>query len=108
MLDLSTGPFPSNRKGEELAASLPPDYVELVRGGGPDGPEIDGIGVLTLDQVYVAGSHWMLAEMPDIGMLGVAVDGEDRDVWFLFYDGRPPHRLSPSFREALTKARSIE
>jgi hypothetical protein len=113
ILDVNTGPFPSDRKRDELAASLPPDYVDLVKAAGPTGPdEKDGIGVLTLDQVYLVTiegeQYWMLAEKPDIGMLGVRVEGDDRNVYFLFYDGPPPTPLSPSFREALEKARDID
>lgn len=111
VLAVKTGPFPSDRKRDKLAASLPADYVEIARGPA-DGLEQDGIGIMNLDEVYTvnpdSGEYWALAEKSDIGMLGVATEGGDRDVWFLYYDGRPPQRLSRSFREALEKARGID
>jgi hypothetical protein len=109
ILAVKTGPFPANRKHDALRASLPPDFAEME---GVDDPVDDRIGVLTADQVYTVTSegrtYWMLAEKTDIGMLGVPVEGDDRVVQFLFYDGRPPVRLSRSFKEAVAKARSIE
>lgn len=111
ILAVKTGPFPSDRKRDELAASLPADYVEIARGPS-DKLEQGGIGIMNLDQVYTvnleSGEYWMLAEKPDVGMLGVATEGDGRDVWFLYYDGREPRRLSPSFREALDKAQGLE
>ena len=110
ILGVKTGPFKSDLKRDELAASLPADYVEIA-GGPSDKLEKDGIGIMNLDQVYTvnldSGEYWLLAEKPDIGMLGVPTEGDGRDVWFLYYDGREPQRLSPSFREALEKARDI-
>lgn len=111
VLGVKTGPFKSDRKRDELAASLPADYVE-VAGGPSDKLEQDGIGIMNLDLVYTvnldSGEYWMLAEKPDIGMLGVPTEGDGRVVWFLYYDGREPRRLSSSFREALALARDIE
>jgi len=113
ILDVKTGPFPSDKKRDELAASLPQDYVDLVKAVGPTGPEEkNGIGILTLEQIYVVTiegeQYWMLAEKPDVGMLGVPTDESDRVVRFLFYDGRPSLALSASFREALEKAGDVE
>lgn len=111
VLGVKTGPFKSDLKRDELAASLPADYVEIA-GGPSDKLEQDGIGIMNLDMVYTvnldSGEYWLLAEKPDIGMLGVPTEGDGRDVWFLYYGGREPHRLSPSFRVSLEKARDIE
>lgn len=113
VLGVKTGPFPSDRTGEDLAYLLPPDYVELVRASGPGGLDFPGgIGVMRLDQVYMAnldgGQYWLLAEKPDIGMIGVPVEDGNRDIQFLFYDGRRAKTLSPSFGKALELARDIE
>jgi hypothetical protein len=111
VLGVKTGTFKSDRKRDELTASLPADYAEIA-GGPSDRLEQDGIGIMNLDQVYTvnldSGEYWMLAEKPDVGMLGVPTEGDGRVVWFLYYDGREPRRLSSSFREALALARDIE
>lgn len=109
ILGLKAGPFPSDRRGNDLAAALPADFAEAA--GRPDLGG-SGIDVLTLDQVYaatIAGElYWLLAEKPDCGMLGVPVEGDDRRVCFLFLDGRPARRLSVSFAEAVAKAAEME
>jgi hypothetical protein len=89
---------------EELVELLPSDYLELSRR-----PEFDArVSILPLEEVHStttdAGRFWVLAELPDFGVLGIPVDGEDKRIRLLFYDGRPPHPLSTSFAEALSQA----
>ena len=64
--------------------------------------------VFGLDEICSAsfedGRYWLLAEVPDVGMLGVRDQSADREVYLLFYDGRQALGLGNSFKDAVERA----
>lgn len=92
---------------EELQSLLPPDFMDVA--GDPSLPE--NISLFDLNEIYAStfdkGRFWLLAEIPDIGMLGVGCEGDDRQVHLLYYDGRRPLGLGTSLRRAMERAQEL-
>jgi len=61
--------------------------------------------VLSFDRIYdvkIEVSHyWILAEVPDLGLLGVKQRSSDRVLYFLPYGGEYPTNLGASLAKAL-------
>lgn len=74
----------------------PSDYEDLV---------LSNESVLQLDEIYDVGiasaQYWVLAEVPDLGLLGVERYSSDRVLYFLPYSGSDPTKLGTSLAEAL-------
>jgi hypothetical protein len=89
--------FPS-RNGPRVAG-LPVDYEGLV--------PLNRF-VLRLDEIYdvaiKSAWYWVVAEVPDLGLLGVEQYSSDRAVYLLPYSGEDPTKLGFSLAEALDKA----
>jgi len=103
---------PIKPRPEDLQTRLPPDYVEILEGAPLPASTSTNVSLLSLDQIYAStfeeGRFWLFAEIPDLGMLGVKVESDDRTIYLLFYDGRRGLGLGTSLREALERARDLE
>jgi hypothetical protein len=111
VIEVSTvreGPTLREPGPEELAKHLPEDYTSVIQDPALAAQFENDVSVLSPNEIYSATINgrqfWLLAELPDVGMLGVSAEGPDRQVYMLFYDDRAPLPLSRSFRDALTQA----
>jgi hypothetical protein len=102
---------PTKPTPEELQALLPADYAEVVREARSPASPTSDMSVLDLDEIYestfVEGRFWLFAEFPDTGMLGVKTQGEDRQIYLLFYDGRRALGLGDSLKDALNRMQQL-
>jgi hypothetical protein len=90
----------------EISCSLPDDYMALLECA--EGLSVGPIEILGLSQVYEVvmpdWNYYLIAELPRRGMLGVRMNGTDKDIWCLDYDGAPPWRkMGPSIEDAVRK-----
>lgn len=93
---------------EELQSLLPHDYIDVAarRSAVPA-----NVSLFDFEEIYAStleeGRFWLFAEVPDIGMLGVKSEGDDRQVYLLYYDGRRSLGLGTSLGRAMERVREL-
>ena len=93
IISVDTWARPIKPQQRELRALLPADYAEIAAATIPQSSPAYEAAILSLDEIYDAsfddGRYWLLAEIPDVGMLGVKDQGIAVGTRIT---ARPPHR----------------
>lgn len=88
-------------------SQLPADYLDILKSDFEQ-RRFTEAQILPVAEIiplkFTEGKFYALAVVGDLGMLAVSASAEDKQVYFLDYDGGAPRPLSTSFRAALHTA----